>query len=261
MKTPILTVLAISLLGDIVVFIASTIFLTHKKLVNSLVRYATPFAAGSLLAAAFVDFLNEAVEHYNPEQVMLATLVGIIGFFLLEGWLHWFHHHSHATFETAHQHNIKTEPVALLATLGNWLHNFIDGAAIAAAFLISPTTGVITTVAVAFHEIPREVADTGYLLKRGMSVKKVIGVHGGAILATLIGTIIFYVSGEANSTFLAWLLGSTAGFFIYIAASDIIPSIKMSRTHQKVFDVQAALVVLGAVAVSAVILIAHSFIG
>ena len=256
-----LFVLSVALLGDVIVFFASTLFLTNKKLIRGLTRYATPFAAGALLAAAFVDFLHEAVEQYDPLQVMLAALVGVIGFFLLEGWLHWFHHHSQEPFEKAHSHEEKAEPVALLATLGNWLHNFIDGAAIAAAFLVNPTTGIITTLAVALHEIPREVADSGYLLQRGMSRMKVIGVHGIAILVTALGTTIFYLTGQTNPTFLAWLLGSTAGFFIYIAASDIIPSIRSNRTPEKVLDLQAGLVVLGAVLVSTVIIAAHHFIG
>lgn len=256
-----LFVLCVAIIGDIIVFFASTLFLTNKKLIQALTRYATPFAAGALLAAAFVDFLHEAVEQYDPLQVMLAALTGVIGFFLLEGWLHWFHHHSQEPYEKEHMHDEKAEPVALLATLGNWLHNFIDGAAIAAAFLVSPTTGIITTLAVALHEIPREVADTGYLLQRGMSRKKVIGVHGVAILVTALGTTIFYLTGQTNPTFLAWMLGSTAGFFIYIAASDIIPGIRSSRTSPKVFDLQAALVVIGAVTVSAVIILAHNFIG
>jgi len=253
-------VLAVAVIGDVIVFLASTVFLTHKKLIVGLTKYATPFAAGALLAAAFVDFLHEAVEQYDPLQVMLAAMVGVIGFFLLEGWLHWFHHHSHDVAGTKHSHSA-TEPVALLAVAGNWLHNFIDGAAIAAAFLVSPATGLVTTIAVALHEIPREVADSGYLLKRGMSRMRVIAVHGIAIGVTLVGTALFYTTGKTNSTFLAWLLGTTAGFFIYIAASDIIPGIRNGRTEQKAFDLQAALVVTGAVFVSAAIIAAHHFIG
>lgn len=261
MKTPLLYVLLISLAGDILVFLLSVVFLTHEKLIKGLVRYATPFAAGALLAAAFVDFLHDGVEEYEPLQVLIAAMFGVLAFFLLEGWMHWFHHHSQEQFEHKHDHKNRAEPVALLATLGNWLHNFIDGVAIAAAFLINPATGIITTIAVAAHEIPREVSDSGYLIARGMSVKRVIGVHGAAILVTAVGTTLFYVTGSANAAVLPWLIGSTAGFFIYIAASDIIPSIRNNRVSQKVIDYQSALVLLGAVSVSAVILLAHHYIG
>lgn len=255
-------VLAVSLAGDIVVFASSTVLLAHQKTVDWLSKYATPFAAGALLAAAFLDFLHDGVEHYEPLQVLTAALVGVIFFFLLEGWLHWFHHHSLEPFEkhTAHKEE-QADPITALATGGNWLHNFIDGAAIAAAFLVSTSTGIITTLAVALHEIPREMADSGYLLKRGMSRKGVIMVHGVAIVVTAIGTVLFYSTAQTSSILLAWLLGSTAGFFIYIAASDIIPSINRSRTKSQLFDIQAALVILGAALVGGVIVVAHHFIG
>jgi zinc and cadmium transporter len=254
-------VLAVSLAGDVLVFVSSTVMLSHKTLVDWLAKYATPFAAGALLSAAFLDFLHDGVEQYPSFTILTAALAGLIFFFLLEGWLHWFHHHSLEPFEDKHAHDEKTEPIAVLAVAGNWLHNFIDGAAIAAAFLVSVNAGVVTTVAVAFHEIPREMADSGYLLRRGLSVMKVIGVHGVAIIVTAIGTVIFYETARGNSTLLAWLIGSTAGFFIYIAASDIFPSINEARTKPKLFDWQAALVILGAVVVGAAVVIAHQFIG
>lgn len=261
MVTPFWIVLAVSLIGDFVVFFSSSILLVHKKTVNWLSTYATPFAAGALLAAAFLDFLHDGVEHYNSFQVLTAALVGVIFFFLLEGWLHWFHHHSKEPFETSGSHKESTDPIVLLAAGGNWLHNFIDGAAIAAAFLVNPSAGIITTIAVAMHEIPREMADSGYLIKRGLARKKVVGVHGVAILVTALGTTIFYLSARSNPTLLGWLLGSTAGFFIYIAASDIIPSINESRHKHKIWDWQVMLVVIGAAVVGSAIVIAHHFIG
>lgn len=260
MKPSFLFVLLVSLIGDIAVFIAASLFLTHKKLVRGLVRYATPFAAGALLAAAFLDFLHDGVVHYEPFIVLLAALFGLIFFFVLDGILHWFHHHSKEAFEEGHDHE-KAEPVVALAAAGNWLHNFIDGAAIAAAFLVSTSTGIITTIAVALHEIPREIADSGYLLSRGMKRRGVLGVHGIAILFTTLGTALFYFTGRSSATILAWLLGLTAGFFIYIGASDIMPSIKQSQKDQTLFDEQILMVILGALSVGTLITFAHHFIG
>lgn len=250
-------VLAVSLVGDIAVFLSSTLLLSYKKSVNWLAKYATPFAAGALLAAAFLDFLHDGVERYQSLTVLTAALIGVIFFFLLEGWLHWFHHHSVEPFEKHTAHKESAEPVTVLIIAGNWLHNFIDGAAIAAAFLINPSAGIITTIAVALHEIPREMADSGYLLKRGMRRGGVIMVHGVAIIVTAIGTLLFYLTGRTNEALLAWLLGLTAGFFIYVAASDIIPSINESRREPQLFDWQAGLVILGAAVVGSAILIAH----
>lgn len=263
MEVSLWLVLAISLAGDIIVFLASVMLLTRQKTIAFLTTYATPFAAGALLAAAFLDFLHDGVEHYASLTVLTSALVGVLFFFVLEGWLHWFHHHSKEPFEPmsgkdAHHH--ETDPIVALAAGGNWLHNFIDGAAIAAAFLVSISAGVITTIAVALHEIPREMADSGYLLKRGLKRRGVLLVHGVAIGMTALGTILFYTLGKHSDTLLAILIGSTAGFFIYIAASDIIPSINQSRNEKKLIDWQVVLVILGAVTVGSAVLIAHHFI-
>lgn len=260
MKSSLLTVLMIALIGDIVVFLASTVLLTHKKTTSFLAKYATPFAAGALLAAAFLDFLHDGVEQFEPLTVLMAALGGLLFFFVLEGWLHWFHHHGQEPFETKGDHAHNDHPITTLAIGGNLLHNFIDGAAIAGAFLISRSAGIITTIAVALHEIPREIADSGYLLKRGVDRMKVIAVHGAAIVVTAIGTAIFYTTAQNDHNILAILLGSTAGFFVYVAASDIIPSINQSRKAQKLVDWQTVLVLAGAVLVGAAILIAHHYI-
>jgi zinc and cadmium transporter len=259
MEASILLVVGVSIAGDVIVFLASSLLLAHKNLIKLLATYATPFAAGALLAAAFLDFLHDGVEQYDPLTVLTAALTGIIFFFLLEGWLHWFHHHSVEGMEKTHEHD--RDPITILVTIGNWIHNFIDGAAIAGAFLISVPTGLITTIAVAMHEIPREVADSGYLLKKGMKRKGVLFVHGAAIGFTVLGTVIFYILARDQATILAWLLGSTAGFFIYVAVSDIIPSINASRSKNKIIDMQSGLLLSGAAIVGAAILIAHHFIG
>jgi zinc and cadmium transporter len=261
MKPSISLVLSAALLGDIIVFLSSALFLSRKSVVKFLSTYATPFAAGALLAAAFIDFLHEGVEQYEPLIVLTSALVGVVGFFILEGWLHWFHHHGKEPFEGHTSHSHQADPIVALAAGGNWLHNFIDGAAIAAAFLVSVPTGVITTIAVALHEIPREMADSGYLLSRGMSRQGVIGVHGVAILATIAGTVLFYLTAQQNTTLLGVLLGSTAGFFIYIAASDIIPSINASRTKAQLIDIPTGLVAIGAGVLGLVIILSHRFIG
>jgi zinc and cadmium transporter len=88
----------------------------------------------------------------------------------------------------------------------------------------------------------------------------VIMVHGVAVIVTAIGTILFYTVARSHTDILAVLIGSTAGFFIYIAASDIIPSINETRSSRRAIDVQVLLVLLGALVLSAGILIAHHFI-
>lgn len=246
-------VIVFSLLGGIVSLLGGIILLSRRRWAEALARYATPFAAGALLAAVFLDLLVEGVEADTPQTVLLTTLIGMIIFFFAERFLHWFHHH--------HQHGSKqTDPTASLVIIGDTLHNALDGVVIAASFLVSIPTGIITTLAVAAHEIPQEIGDFGLLLNKGLSRKKVLFFNMLSALATTVMAIITYWLGSSTELPLGILLGLSAGFLLYIAASDVIPSIHGQTAKKNLFDVRPFLLVLGAVVVGLAITLAHNYI-
>lgn len=248
-------VIFFSLLGGVVSLIGGALLISKKSLAEKLAIYATPFAGGALLAAVFLDLLKEGVEMSETETVMMATVAGILIFFLAEGFLHWFHHHhEHEDAET------KRDPKVSLIIIGDTLHNALDGVAIAASFLISVPTGIVTTIAVAAHEIPQEIGDFGLLLSKGMKRKGVLLVNLLSALATVFFAALTFTLGSENALPLGLLLGISAGFLLYIALSDVIPSIHHSRGKDKRFSVQALLMVLGAVFVGISIQVAHNYI-
>ena len=151
-------VFVFSLIGGVISLIGGLLLLSSKQNAHKLALYATPFAAGALLAAAFIDLLPEAAHMGSFDVALYATLGGILLFFMLERFLRWFHHHHE------HEHDAstkQTDPKVPLIVIGDTVHNFIDGIAIAAGFLVDPTTGLIVTLAVAAHEIPQEIGDFG----------------------------------------------------------------------------------------------------
>lgn len=232
---------AISLVGG------ATIFLSRKRR-ETAILLALPFGAGALLAAAFFDLLPEAFELGHPRELLLWTLAGFVGFFLLErlaGWFH--HHHEHDT----HAHGHAKSSQNTLVMIGDLLHNIIDGMAIATAFLVNPATGLVTALAVSTHEIPKELGTFGILLSRGWRDRKVMFANVLTAIGTLIAAIIVYAIGSEVHLPEAELLAITAGFFIYIAASDIIPDIH--EQPRRVGTQQALVLVLGIVFVGAII--------
>lgn len=246
-------VIVFSLLGGVISLLGGVILLSKKTWADKLARYATPFAAGALLAAVFLDLLPEGVEQAEPYTVMLSALVGMLLFFFAERFLHWFHHHH--SDEKAHK-----DANTSLIIVGDTLHNALDGVAIAASFLVSVPTGIITTIAVAAHEIPQEIGDFGLLLKKGMSRKKVLLVNVLSALATLFTAVLVFWLGSDSRLPLGVLLGLSAGFLLYIAASDIIPTIHDETPKDKLFDIRPILLLFGAVLVGLTINLAHSFI-
>lgn len=246
-------VIVFSLLGGVVSLVGGILLLSRESSAKALAKYATPFAAGALLAAVFLDLLKEGVHAGQTDTVLLSTLIGVLAFFIAERFLHWFHHH--------HQDDDKhTDASVSLIIIGDTLHNALDGVAIAAAFLISVPTGIVTTLAVAAHEIPQEIGDFGLLLHKGVLRRKVLLVNLFSAFATTIMAIATYQLGSIDNWPIGGLLGLSAGFLLYIAASDIIPAIHENSNKQRLFDWQSLMLLIGAAVVGMAINLTHKYI-
>ncbi len=247
-----LQVLLFSLIGGVVSLFAAILLINNRKTADGLAKYATPFAAGVLLAAAFTDLLPEALHESTsePRSVLLWALIGMLAFFMLERFLRFFHHH--------HEHG-KEKASNSLVIIGDTLHNALDGIAIGAAFLIDTPTGIVATLAVAAHEIPQEIGDFGLLLKNGMEKSRVIIVNIVSALATTVTALLTFGLGDGDKFPVPALLAITAGFFVYIAASDIIPEIHETTVKNKK-DIRPWLLLLGSLFIVVFSPIAHSYI-
>lgn len=247
-------VILFSLIGGLFSLIGGLILLSRRRYAEILADYAMPFAAGSLLAAVFLDLLKEGLEESTADTVFMATLMGIVIFFFAERFLHWFHHH--------HEHEDKTkDPTISLILAGDLAHNALDGVAIAAAFLISVPTGIVTTIAVAAHEIPQEIGDFGLLLAKGMRRRWVLFWNVISSLSTTLMAIITFALGSSDKLPIGWLLGISAGFLLYIAMSDIIPTVHQISADKKLLNIQPFLLILGVLVVGLVIHFAHRIAG
>ncbi|MEK7502124.1 MAG: ZIP family metal transporter [Patescibacteria group bacterium] len=246
-ELPILAYIIIfTLIGSVFSLIGGVILLFKEKLVIKFSHFLSAFAAGTLLGTVFFDLFPEAVhlaeEGGSKINVFAYVLLGILGFFLLERFIHWFHHHQHEYPDE------KVKPTVSLIIIGDSVHNFIDGVVIAVTFLVSVPLGIVTTLAVAAHEIPQEIGDFGILLHKGIKKKRVLALNLISALMAIIGAFIAYFLGERIQAFLPILLSITAGFFIYIAASDLIPEIH--HENRKGFAViETALLFLGVIVI------------
>ncbi len=238
--------IAAIVLGSVISLGAGAAIFLTKATRSRAVLIALPFGAGALLAAAFFDLLPESFALGNPRSLLIWALAGFIGFFLLERLASWFHHHHE---HDVHEHRHATQNMMMM--IGDLLHNIIDGVAIAAAFLVSPATGVVTALAVSAHEIPKELGTFGMLLSRGWHDRKVLLANLLTAMGTLGAALLTYAIGSAIVLPLGQLLAITAGFFIYVAASDIIPDIH--EQPRRVGTMQAAVLVVGLVGVGLVI--------
>jgi zinc and cadmium transporter len=189
------------------------------RLVQRVLFFMVAFAAGAMIGDAVIHLLPEAVsEHGFTMTVSLSFIAGVLIFFILEKFIHW--RHCHIPTSDSHPH-----PFAYMNLFGDALHNFIDGMVVAGSFVVSIPLGIATTIAVVFHEIPQEIGDFGVLLHGGFTKNKALLFNFIVGLTALFGAVVSLVLADRIANYMLFVLPFTAGGFIYIAGSDLIPEL------------------------------------
>lgn len=254
-----LLLIGASLVGSLFSLVGGVLLLTKHISVTKVQRLAVPFAAGALLAAAFLDLLPEALGHASSTaSVMSLVLSGFVLFFVLERFLGWFHHHHAHQDDTSHLGR-RSRSTRSLIVIGDTLHNTIDGMVIGAAFLADPVVGIVTTAAIAAHEVPQEIGDFGLLLSLGMRRRTVLIVNVMSAVATVVAAVFVFGLGSALTSFEPVLLALAAGMFIYIAASDLVPSIHDEKSV-RVANYQTMILLFGIVFMGVTTTLIHGFL-
>lgn len=252
-------IIIFSLASGLLALVGGVVLLAKESWVRKFSTHFVSFAVGALLATAFLDLLPEALEMAeaqgrHAEDLLMYVLGGILVFFVLEAMILKFHPHHHDD-EGEHHH---ATPALLL--IGDTIHNFIDGAVVAVAFLTSVPLGIITALAVAAHELPQEITDFSVMLHHGWKKSKVLWVNIFSSLAALIGAVIAFVSRDAIEPHLPELLAITAGIFIYIASTDLIPELSPHHRRDRTWHI-FVLLALGVLLVSTLGAYLHEVLG
>jgi zinc and cadmium transporter len=210
----------ISLIGVV------TLSLNKTKL-RAMLLFMVSFAVGGLFGDAFIHLLPQSFEALGANlKTSLYVLAGFFIFFILEKFIRWRHCHIPTSKEHIH-------PVATLNIIGDGVHNMLDGMIVAASFAVSVPIGIATTLAVILHEIPQEIGDFGILVYSGISVKKALFLNFLSALTAVVGAIIALLLESRIKGFSTYLLPITAGGFLYIGGSDLIPELH-KEDHVKI---------------------------
>ena len=201
---------AIALVGSVTLVLPEA---TLRRVILPLVA----FSAGSLIGGAFFHMIPAGLNAYGSDTGFFVwILAGFAVFFALEQFLHW--HHCHRAIATC------KKPLTYLILIGDGLHNFIGGLAIAGTFLVDIRLGIMAWLAAAAHEIPQELGDFGVLIHGGWEKSKALIFNVLSALTFLLGGLVAYAA--AFTIDVSFLIPFAAGNFIYIGASDLIPEIK-----------------------------------
>jgi len=216
-----------------------------RKLMPHFISYAT----GALLGAALLALLPEAIERVGIEGAQgigASLLVGLGIFFVIEKLVLWWHTHANGGGEHIHRdhghdhahdhdhdhghdhgrsHDNRDAASGVLVIIGDSIHNALDGVLIAAAFLTSFPLGLVTTFAVAAHEIPHRVGDFAILVHSGMSRGRALVMNMATGLASVLGGLGAYFGLQRAIGALPYALALAAAGFLYIAVAGLIPGL------------------------------------
>jgi len=223
-------------------------FLFSKLKMVNYADYFVSFAVGTLLGAAFLEIIPHAYElSRDLHQISLIVLVGILVFFILEKLLVWRHcHGSHCeNHSPVVNHDVKKGSILII---GDCFHNFIDGILISSAFIVDINLGLITALAIIVHEIPQEISNFSILINSGYSLSRTLLMNVITGFAMIIGAILAYSVLNDLEFLIPIILAFAASSMIYVAISDLIPSlhkkVEIKQTFQQTFSILLGVLII-----------------
>jgi zinc and cadmium transporter len=221
-------------------------------LLSKVVERMVSLSVGIMLSTSLLHALPEAFESQADPRSLFATLLaGLLAFFMLEklAILRHSHHHEGDGHHHVHGHDKhEAGKSGWMILVGDGLHNFTDGILIAAAFLVNPQLGLVTSLAIIAHEIPQEIGDFIVLLNAGFSRTKAYFLNLLCSLMAVLGGLLGYFMLDRAGNFVPYVLVFASSGFIYIAVSDLMPQMQRRSTLRETIP-QVLLIGLGVVIV------------
>ncbi len=243
----VLSLISVSIIS-FVSLIGAVYLVIKRDILEKTTLFLVSLAVGSLFGDVFFHLLPHIYISGSDEFLSsLLIIIGILIFFILEKFLRWRHVHL-----APHDQSIK--PVAYTNIVGDALHNFIDGMLVSASYMVSIELGIATTVTVILHEIPQEIGDFGVLVHSGFTPKKALVFNFLSAISSFLGVLFVILISKETEGMVDLLIPITAGGFIYIAGSDLIPELH----HKSDFKTSAYQMIFMLVGITLMALLAHT---
>ncbi|WEL20038.1 ZIP family metal transporter [Candidatus Nanohalococcus occultus] len=183
---------------------------------EAVLPYLIALSTGAIFGGVFIHLIFKYINKYGFTRLTGLTIASTIGGMLfLEKIIHWHCHHSESD----------KEPFSYMVLFGDAIHNIFDGIIIASGFVISTQAGIVATIGIILHKIPKEIGDFATLVTGGFSEREALLFNFGVGVFMLLGggvVLLFQGSAVVESVLLPVAIGS----LIYIGGTDLFPEIK-----------------------------------
>jgi zinc transporter ZupT len=199
----------------------------YTKIKDIRPQYLIGFASGVLISTALFEILPAALAEIEQAKFGFPLFMGFFSLYLVE---------KVAMIHACTEMECDIHQTGWVGMIGLGLESLLDGIAIAIGFLTNPMLGLFIALAVIIHELPVGFSTSIIMRASGFSV--------GKSLIALIATSFLTVGGALISDLIPQrlfgpILAFTAGTFIYIGASDLLPEAHKSVNWKVVSTVLA----------------------
>ncbi|MDZ7289121.1 MAG: ZIP family metal transporter [candidate division KSB1 bacterium] len=196
--------------------IGGTIPLAHQKLSKNALAVLLALSGGIMLSTSLNHMVRESFGSIGAISMVCVSF----GFLLMYGLEKMTMVHA-CREQDCHVHHFGG-----MALMGIGFHSFLDGFAIGVSLEFNLTLGLMVVLAVLLHRLPDGIAIATVMLANRYSTRKAWGflsmLAGLAVAGTIVGLASLF-SGIELERFLSIAIGISAGTFIYIATSDLMP--------------------------------------
>ena len=241
-------ILLASLGGGLVPFLGQV---THSRL-----QLYLSGSAGVMLGACFFHIMPEAMEMSGPWFGWWMAL-GAVGLFCIERFIAPHSHEVSSELQQAHahepgcehDHSHRAAPSVggWMAVLGLTIHTFMNGVGLAGAVKFDYETGspgvaflpgLAIFMAIVLHKPADALAISTVLSRKGVSRGRLSLVQLGFALMVPLGAFAFMLTSgsiahELENQLTGFALSFSAGTFLFIALSDLLPEVQFHR-HDRV---------------------------
>jgi len=239
-----LAIAAVSLIGGILPL--------ARKLTHSQLQIYLSISGGAMLGAAFFHVMPESAELLGKKFGLFVGL-GVVGLFLIERFLS---PHSHDTSHDSlhengsvpchelHPHETKTAAPPIggwAAIIGLFIHTIMGGIGLGSAVLgveASKGLGLAVFLAIVLHKPADSLTISTLLIKNRISSKIAIIIQIIFALMIPLGVVLFvggesFIESQLETAFTGCVLAFSAGTFICIAMSDLLPEVQF-HSHDRI---------------------------
>ncbi len=191
------------------------------------------------LAAAAGVMLGTALTHLMPDAFV--RLGASAGYFVLAGFVFLYLFERFVTVHICEAHDCRVHTVGLSALFGLSIHTFANGVALGSG--LEQGMGGIVFFALAAHKLPEAFSLTAILLHENYRRSRILLMNVLFMSMIPLGALCVRLLATQAGVFDhgwpigAWGLAFSAGTFIHVAVSDLLPEVHRRGTHREVMAV------------------------